>query len=538
MNAFGPVAKGGGLFVKLLAGIGLSLTFLLQSFASDSLDNEVGIVNGSSLSVNSYPALTALLSGRGAVIKLNDQIEIDGFFFGHGLNTDFSGQIANCGDASNICSDADEKICLINVALQQQGLSPAVQLANCATGGGIGALFISAKGVHLRTDLFDGVPAIPAVFIHEVFLERVLGEVLNNPLAQSSIQALSSIGTMSPLSVEVTKRVAESILCGAVYLDDRWLLTAAHCVGETTQDGFRQILPWEITATVGAFDLTADTHLTQAVDEIHRFKSSAAINGNDIALLKLARTPILDREFTPVDTNVMSDPGDSIKIAESGSVNASVLQSAQGLVLGWGSTEVREPDETISSLDTTSRVPLAAMVTLIPASQCGALWHDYLLGNGISADAFQVDNRHLCAHDPEHQRDTCQGDSGGPLLINIDGQWQLAGLTSFGLGCGSVTGVPAVYTKVSEYTDWIERTTGIEVGDHVNGISGLLTTPDESNNSLPATNGGGSQGTFLLLPLFLLLVLVGAAGCCRKPVAISPEIQRDGCFPEKDDVLQ
>jgi len=152
-------------------------------------------------------------------------------FFGHGLNTDFSGQIANCGDASNICSDADEKICLINVALQQQGLSPAAQLANCATGGGIGALFISAKGVHLRTDLFDGVPAIPAVFIHEVFLERVLGEVLNNPLAQSSIQALSSIGTMSPLSVEVTKRVAESILCGAVYLDDRWLLTAAHCVG-------------------------------------------------------------------------------------------------------------------------------------------------------------------------------------------------------------------------------------------------------------------------------------------------------------------
>jgi len=120
---------------------------------------------------------------------------------------------------------------------------------------------------------------------------------------------------------------------------------------------------------------------------------------------------------------------------------------------------VREPDEAISSLDVTTRVPLAAMVTLIPASQCSDLWHDHLLGNGISADGLQVDNRHLFTHDPEHQRDTCQGDSGRPLLINIDGEWQLAGLTSFGLGRGSVTGVPTVYTKVSEYTDWIERTT-------------------------------------------------------------------------------
>ena len=51
--------------------------------------------------------------------------------------------------------------------------------------------------------------------------------------------------------------------------------------------------------------------------------------------------------------------------------------------------------------------------------------------------------------------DSCQGDSGGSLVVNVNGKITLAGVTSWGYGCG-VTGSPGVYTKVANYIDWIE----------------------------------------------------------------------------------
>lgn len=58
-------------------------------------------------------------------------------------------------------------------------------------------------------------------------------------------------------------------------------------------------------------------------------------------------------------------------------------------------------------------------------------------------------------------RSTCNGDSGGPLVYKEESTNYLIGITSFGIVFGCEKGFPGVFTRTSEYLDWIEHTTGV-----------------------------------------------------------------------------
>ena len=87
---------------------------------------------------------------------------------------------------------------------------------------------------------------------------------------------------------------------------------------------------------------------------------------------------------------------------------------------------------------------LWARIEMLSQSKCKSKGpiRDELTGNMICAGGGKVDS--------------CKGDSGGPLIVNIGGKLTLAGVTSWGHGCGR-EGSPGVYTKVANYIDWIEN---------------------------------------------------------------------------------
>ena len=103
-------------------------------------------------------------------------------------------------------------------------------------------------------------------------------------------------------------------------------------------------------------------------------------------------------------------------------------------ITGWGKTEDGiYPDHMMYS-----DAPV-----VIDNSDCGLVY-----GSSVTSGS-------ICVQDDESG--TCNGDSGGPLnWPQEDGSYIQVGITSFGPALGCETGLPHVFTRVSQYIDYIE----------------------------------------------------------------------------------
>jgi len=209
--------------------------------------------------------------------------------------------------------------------------------------------------------------------------------------------------------------------CGSALITDRHVLTAAHCV-----HGKESILH---SVRIGDHDLAngteVDTDLTiRVIKEQKHEEYSPRTFANDIAILTLAE---------PVPFNYARH---TICLPFEEEMKNMDLDGKRPYIAGWGLTRFR---------GSASSKLLHTRVRVMSKKTCTKRYKRF-------KDQITISDKVLCARAPG--KDTCQGDSGGPIMLPNGNNWYTMGVVSFGYQCAHRR-IPGVYTRVSEYLDWI-----------------------------------------------------------------------------------
>jgi len=210
--------------------------------------------------------------------------------------------------------------------------------------------------------------------------------------------------------------------CGGTLINDRYIVTASHCVDGQTAKGIIILLNEEdfliSSETVGGTQRVG-------VEKIIMHPNYSRRNvDNDIALIKL-------------DTPVRLGPGSPLVPACLPANNDNDFNGQIATVAGWGTTQ--EGGRVSESLQKVE-------VPIITNAICNSAQTRY---------SGKITENMLCAGNVSSGgKDACQGDSGGPLIIDNGTRKTLVGVVSWGYGCGQKR-APGVYNRVARYPDWI-----------------------------------------------------------------------------------
>ncbi|CAH1396046.1 unnamed protein product [Nezara viridula] len=229
-----------------------------------------------------------------------------------------------------------------------------------------------------------------------------------------------------PWIVSITRRGGH--FCGGTVLNNRWVLTAAHCLcsgGLVLGTGDLRIL-------VGGHDLRLPPAKYVGVRNVLLHPSySCSKYLNDIALLELDEELSWSDAVRPacLPTNYQGSFSDSVAV-----------------VAGWGWTS----EQTSASAGGRTNILQKVELTVLGNDRCRA-WYKSM------GKKVKIHDSQMCAGFEQGGKDSCWADSGGPLMVGEGQNTMVIGIVSTGIGCARPK-LPGLYTRISDYVSWIDQT--------------------------------------------------------------------------------